>query len=54
MRTLALSAAISILKTIDVTYVKQIILPITLNFINDPSWGVRLILIKNIVKVTWQ
>jgi len=53
VRTLALSAAISILKIFDVSYNKQIILPIILNFINDPSWKIRLLFIKHVVKVIW-
>jgi hypothetical protein len=48
---LALSTAITISKKFDVSYTKQIILPIALNSINDPSCGVRSILIKNLAKV---
>lgn len=51
MRTLALSAAISMIQIFDISYIKQTILPIILNSINDPSWGVRLILIKNFTMV---
>ncbi|XP_060852645.1 uncharacterized protein LOC132930671 [Rhopalosiphum padi] len=50
VRILALSTAITISKKFDVSYTKQIILPIALNSIHDPSCGVRSILIKNITK----
>ncbi|XP_050058700.1 serine/threonine-protein phosphatase 2A 65 kDa regulatory subunit A alpha isoform-like isoform X1 [Aphis gossypii] len=50
VRILALSTAITISKKFDVSYTKEIILPIVLNSINDPSCGVRSILIKNIAK----
>ncbi|KAL4089454.1 hypothetical protein QTP88_024488 [Uroleucon formosanum] len=51
IRILALSMAITFSKKFDVTYTKQIILPIVLNSINDPSCEVRSILIKNITKL---
>lgn len=54
MRTVALSVAISISKSLDLSFVEQIIFPIVLKSINDPSFEVRLILIKNITKVTCQ
>eukprot|EP00102_Acyrthosiphon_pisum_P010960 XP_008179482.1 PREDICTED: probable serine/threonine-protein phosphatase PP2A regulatory subunit [Acyrthosiphon pisum] len=51
VRILALSIAITISKKFDVSYTKQMILPIVLNSINDPSCEVRSILIKNIAKL---
>ncbi|VVC37451.1 Armadillo-type fold,Armadillo-like helical [Cinara cedri] len=51
IRTLALTTAISISNKFDVSYIKQIILPMILHFINDISWKIRLILLKNIAKL---
>lgn len=51
MRTLALSAAISVSKIFDVDYIKFKILPVILDYVDDSSWSVRLMLVTNFTKV---
>lgn len=51
VRTLALSAALSISKIFDVDYIKLTILPVILDYVGDSSWSVRLMLVTHFTKV---